>query len=380
MAFTHEQMRKLKSSLRRSHIRERRVEDKTLHYLEGWKVVSEANDIFGFEAWDRETVSTECVWRTPHDQGFAAAYVTRVRIRVRAGEQVVIREGLGSAEAIAATPGQAHERAAKAAETDATKRALSTFGSRFGLTLYAERDTKPPTKSVVLGAAAARVVRSVGDRMRSQPLARSHARDGTGPEAAPLADGWRRVRGAHPFTRGTAPDDMNVTNASKTEIEIATRETPLAGARGAGSIAPSEAERPPEGAAAHPPEDARTIALLPVRLPEPDIPRDGRIDKSVLTIPEPRRVRNKAHLKFVATQPCLVCGRQPSHAHHLRIAQPRALGRKVSDEFTVPLCALHHHDLHMNGNEADWWSRRAIDPIPEALRLWRGGEAGDGEP
>jgi hypothetical protein len=63
----------------------------------------------------------------------------------------------------------------------------------------------------------------------------------------------------------------------------------------------------------------------------------ARIDKSVLTIAEPKWLRNKAHLRFIASQPCLVCGRQPSDPHHLQFAQPRAMGLKVSDEFTVPL-------------------------------------------
>jgi hypothetical protein len=71
----------------------------------------------------------------------------------------------------------------------------------------------------------------------------------------------------------------------------------------------------------------------------------GRVDKSTLAFPEPRRVRNKAHLKFVSQQACLIGGRQPCDAHHLRFAQPRPLGRKVSDEFTVPLCRTHHREV-----------------------------------
>jgi hypothetical protein len=96
----------------------------------------------------------------------------------------------------------------------------------------------------------------------------------------------------------------------------------------------------------------------------------GKIDKSVLTISEPRRLRDKAHLRFVASQPCLVCGRSPADAHHLRFTQPRAMGLKVSDEFTVPLCRVHHRDNHGSGDEVDGWERRAIDPLATSRMLW----------
>jgi ERF superfamily len=96
----------------------------------------------------------------------------------------------------------------------------------------------------------------------------------------------------------------------------------------------------------------------------------GKIDKSVLTISEPRRLRDKPHLKFVASQPCLVCGRSPADAHHLRFTQPRAMGLKVSDEFTVPLCRIHHRNLHSVGDEVAWWEKRAIDPIATSQMLW----------
>ena len=86
--------------------------------------------------------------------------------------------------------------------------------------------------------------------------------------------------------------------------------------------------------------------------------------------PRPRRLRDKLHREFVAAQPCVVCGRQPSDAHHLRFTQPRALGRKVSDEFTVPLCRMHHREIHRSVKEQHWWSRVGIDPIPIADKLW----------
>jgi ERF superfamily len=86
------------------------------------------------------------------------------------------------------------------------------------------------------------------------------------------------------------------------------------------------------------------------------------IDKSVLALPKPRRVRDRDHVKFVAQQACLVCERRPSDAHHLRFAQSRALARKVSDEYTVPLCRGHHRQIHRFGDELAWWEKRKIDP------------------
>jgi len=93
----------------------------------------------------------------------------------------------------------------------------------------------------------------------------------------------------------------------------------------------------------------------------------------VLTFGEPKRIRCKAHLRFVARQPCLICGRAPSHAHHVRFAQARGLGLKVSDEFTVPLCAIHHHENHTTGDERRWWEKHKIDPLKVASALWRQG-------
>jgi hypothetical protein len=90
------------------------------------------------------------------------------------------------------------------------------------------------------------------------------------------------------------------------------------------------------------------------------------------------RLRDKDHRKFVLRQPCLVCGRVPSDPHHLTFTQPRALGRRVSDEFIVPVCRIHHRELHLSGDEAAWWQKLNIDPLPVALRLWQQTRA-DGE-
>ena len=123
------------------------------------------------------------------------------------------------------------------------------------------------------------------------------------------------------------------------------------------------------------PKDKAKMAASPTAAP-PLAPAalDGslpnRIDKSQLAIAEPKRLRDKAHLKFVASQPCLICGRQPSDPHHLGFAQPRAIGLKVSDEFTVPLCRGHHRQLHQAGNEEAWWTARKIAALAIAKDLW----------
>lgn len=89
-----------------------------------------------------------------------------------------------------------------------------------------------------------------------------------------------------------------------------------------------------------------------------------------LAHPKELRKRSKNHLLFVRDQPCLICKRTPCDAHHLKFAQPRALGRKVSDEFTVPLCRQHHYDLHKHGNEKAWWGNMQVSPLPVARELW----------
>jgi hypothetical protein len=102
-----------------------------------------------------------------------------------------------------------------------------------------------------------------------------------------------------------------------------------------------------------------------------DLEQRDSIDKSELVISTPRRYRNREHLRYVAQQPCLICGRKQSDPHHLRYLQPRALGRKVSDEFAVPLCRSHHRAVHRAGDEQAWWKAAGIEPIKVARQLWR---------
>jgi len=99
--------------------------------------------------------------------------------------------------------------------------------------------------------------------------------------------------------------------------------------------------------------------------------RANGIDKSILAVAAPRRYRSREHLRYVAQQACLLCGRKPSDPHHLGFTQPRALGRKVSDEFVVPLCRGHHRAVHRSRDERAWWKQAGINPIKVARRLWR---------
>ena len=124
---------------------------------------------------------------------------------------------------------------------------------------------------------------------------------------------------------------------------------------------------------------ATEIATAPSTQSEQPVHRPGRgkkrhsgsgVDKSVLALPSPRRIRDRGHVKSVAKQPCLICGRRPADAHHLRFAQSPALGRKVSDEFTVPLCRGHHREVHRCRDEAAWWKKTGIDPSAAARVLW----------
>jgi hypothetical protein len=118
----------------------------------------------------------------------------------------------------------------------------------------------------------------------------------------------------------------------------------------------------------HPPSIAPTEAI-PAQ--EPAAPPETKARKRAPIAPKPIRLRDKDHRRFVSRQPCLICARQPCDPHHLRFAQPRGLGLKVSDEFTVPLCRTHHREVHRSADEQAWWQRYRIDALTIASNLWR---------
>src|SRR6476659_7332245 len=141
MGFSAKQLNALRRNVDHRHVRTREANGRTLSYIEGWYAISEANRIFGFDGWNRETIESRCVLARENRGSFLAVYTARVRISVRTNGTIIIREGHGTGEGRSASPGEVHDTALKSAETDATKRALATFGKPFGLALY--RSSKP---------------------------------------------------------------------------------------------------------------------------------------------------------------------------------------------------------------------------------------------
>ena len=138
MGFSAKQVQALRRNLISRHVRTREANGRELSYVEGWYAISEANRIFGFDGWNRETVEFRCVLARENRGTFLAVYIARVRVTVHADGATIIREGHGTGEGHGTSPGEVHDIALKAAETDATKRALATFGRPFGLELYRE--------------------------------------------------------------------------------------------------------------------------------------------------------------------------------------------------------------------------------------------------
>jgi|SRR5579862_7803177 len=163
--------------------------------------------------------------------------------------------------------------------------------------------------------------------------------------------------------RLTAADALRIEEAFRAKLTTFAAPTPEAAGAPSASAAASLLDLPFA-------EPAKTGSKTESKTGRQRRPRPSGIEKSVLALPEPRRIRDREHVRFVAHQPCLICGRQPSDAHHLRFAQSRALGRKVSDEFSVPLCRGHHRDVHRHGDEAAWWGKAGIDPTHAARALW----------
>jgi DNA recombination protein Rad52 len=365
--FGEAQLKELKGKLSARHVHTRQTNGLELSYVEGWFTIAEANRIFGFDGWDRETLETSCVWQGRSAGTTACSYTARVRITVRVGEKCITREGSGFGMGTGTTSGEAHEKALKEAETDAMKRALVTFGNRFGLALY-DREQRGVTTP------------------RKKPTP-----DAPWPVRIPGADSTTLCPSPHEFYAElrkqleglqTTADVQALWRLNEPTLKtIRERHRELVDRTGAhytavfarlcrarakqleGSVTPTTA--PP----------METPPSSPARAPASS-PGIDKIDKSVLTIGAPKRIRDKGHRRFVAAQPCLVCGRMPTQAHHLTFAQPRARSLKTSDEWTVPLCITHHRELHDRGDERAYWAANRINPERAAQELWARSRAG----
>ena len=344
MGFTDKQRRRLSTRVNNRHVKTKTEGESTFSYLSGWHTIAEANRIFGHDSWDRETLSPKCIWSDRRHGKFRCLYATKVRITVRAGASQILRDGIGAGLGRSEREESAHEIALKAAETDATKRALATFGNPFGLSLYDGGNQTARSPQTANGEPSAPFLLQLNDG-RKESFSRSD------PFVAAIFTEISRLttlKDVYAFweanlsgltalrQRATSLEDDPVPAILK-----ALKARGRAVARKSGAVGSNEVTEAPE-----------------------------RLQNGPMAIPKSRRIRDKEHLKFVARHPCLICGRTPAQAHHLRFAQPRAMSMKVSDEFTVPLCAGHHDELHRTGDEQAWWARNGVDPLKVAERLW----------
>lgn len=377
MGFSDTTTRKLRAKLNGDNIRTREWNGRTLSYIEGWHALSEANRIFGFDGWSRETVDLKCITETgPRAQHPHCAYIARVRISVQAGEEQIVREGTGAGYSAAGSLAEAHALAAKEAETDATKRALATFGNPFGLALYDReqknvRRAKPkpgvkPTlwevndssgivtgKYADPGTCATSLITAFEDADNVEAL------QGLWHQNQALIAGLQAklVQGA----KAPGRKSINGNGSANGNGSQATsgHQVDLLAAYQKRYTALKDA-LPPDG---------KVGREEPSPQPEHGDTRSG-IDKSVLAIGAPKRIRAPDHLKRVAALPCLICNRQPSDAHHLKRVQPNAMGRKPGDQWVVPLCRIHHRALHDAGDETQWWEYNKINAQEIAQELW----------
>jgi DNA recombination protein Rad52 len=348
--FSKTQLRRLSAKLERRFVQSREVDGRAVDYIEGWFAIAQANAIFGFAGWDREMTHFERIYERTRGDQTSCAYTARVRIRVRAGRTTIVREGSGCGSATAATSGEAHDMALKGAETDATKRALATFGNGFGLGLYDKEQT---------GVTGKRVPASTKTFVLYDPTGAPFSENLS---AETFCSGFRQlIQASQVPAELQALADTNKKGLARLRSEAPSLQTSR-NVHYADILERLIKDRLQPDAA----------VLTPITPPPPPsrIGPGPRIDKSRLMLATDRRLRDKSHLKFVAMRPCLVCGREPSQAHHLTFCQRRGVSLKVSDEFTVPLCGLHHDELHRFGSERQWWENHNLDPEPIAAELW----------
>jgi hypothetical protein len=280
---------------------------------------------------------------TPHRMGAALTYARRYALFTLVG--IAGEDDLDAPDLVAPTP----QTVTKSATPDRARRPTNGTGRLNASPRGVEHRTpvEAPQKTFTVREAAELSIKTSA-KLRDEMLAELNEL-GTGDEAAR----WAKRRYPDKRTKLSAADAATIDQCFRTKL------LSFAILRG-GAIADAELGLNSDAPVGQSEKRDAPITETPSQ----------PIDKSVLSFPEPRRVRDRHHVRHVANQSCLVCGRKPCDAHHLRFAQTRAMGRKVSDEFTVPLCRGHHRELHRYGDEAKWWRKIAIDPIAAARTLW----------
>jgi hypothetical protein len=265
---------------------------------------------------------------TPHRMGAALTYARRYALFTLVG--IAGEDDLDAPDLIAPT------NLTSGSQKPKEGRGTPTNGSRPDPRTAARRDIHAKTNST---------------QQIPGPAASAESRDRLLAELSALASADEAAHWAYRSLR--AKNDLKATDAEQVEAAFQAKLVTLA----------DDGQEPMTRSKSPKPADSQRSA-------EAKLFRPTGIDKSVLAVPEPRRVRDRDHVRAVAKYPCLICGRQPADAHHLRFAQARALGRKASDEFTVSLCRGHHREVHRCGDEAQWWLKTGIDPMAIARDLW----------
>ena len=274
---------------------------------------------------------------TPHRMGAALTYARRYGLFTLVG---IAGEDDIDAPDIALPAGQVSQTA----NNDLSRQRAQTNGARVGPQMADRRNGRNP---------------SVQTKVTLQPDQSAALRDQLLLDLDALTTLEAATTWAHQTL--TAKNSLAAADARRVEEAFPTKLAILANGAADVVMAPRS-----------PSEPAKTLPASPASKRA----AGNGIDKSQLSLSEPRRIRNKEHIRFVAQQACLVCGRKPSDPHHLRHVQPRAIGRKSSDEFTVPLCRIHHRAVHRAGDERAWWNEIGIDPRKVAHALWKTSRVG----
>ena len=296
---------------------------------------------------------------TPRRMGAALTYARRYALFTLVG--IAGEDDLDAPDLANPSPGSDLERAEPAGKGRLNRNGGSTAHSS-GKTKIRPRPVLGPGASAELRERLVAQIAQIGSADDAALWAYCNMRAKNGLSAADahqVEEAFEgKLAGLGCPTESVSPDGQDVAHADGSVVDNAAKPD---GDTNAPVLADASALQPPLPTKPAPaPRRRRVRRTKPI----------GGIDKTVLTFPEPRRVRDREHVRFVAKQPCLICGRRPSDAHHLRFAQSRALGRKVSDEFTVPLCRGHHREVHRCGDEAQWWRKAAINPTVAARTLW----------